>query len=352
MAQHRPRIVVVGAGIIGSAITYYLARRGADALLVDQGPKAGSGVTGRAFGWINVINGTPGEQSYALWCEAIAEYRALRAVLPSAFSGARPGSLLWKNTPEETETFCTLHRQAGERVELLSQKTLQDLEPHIRMPPDLAVLSPDDLALDPGRLAQDLVAAAVAAGASTLFGTAAHAIETLNGKVSGLNLGRQTIPADIVIMAAGYGTRALTDGLGIQTGLTTSPALLLRYACRRPVIRHILRGPRLEIRQARDGSLLVAKSYVPNGDEDGPQLIGRTLLDVMREELDLRDDVTLKSAEIGERPVFGDGLPRMGFLPDVDNLYLAVGHPGLILGPLIGRMTADAILGGEGKTRL
>lgn len=118
-----------------------------------------------------------------------------------------------------------------------------------------------------------------------------------------------------------------------------------------PVIHHILRGPRLEIRQASDGSLLVAKSYVPNGDEAGLQLIGRTVLDVMRDELDLPDDVTLKSADIGERPVFADGLPRMGFLPEVDNLYLAVGHPGLILGPLIGRMTADAIMGGEGKAR-
>ena len=350
MAQHRPRIVVVGAGIIGSAITYNLAIRGADVLLLDKGPTAGSGVTGRAFGWINVINGTPGDQNYGLWREAVAEYRALQVVLPTAFARARSGSLLWKNTAEETETFTELHRQAGERVELLLRKTIQELEPRIRQAPPLAAFSPDDLALDPGQLAVDLVAAAVAAGGSTLFGAAAYAIETVNGKVSGLRVEHESIAADIVVMSAGSGIQELTDGLGIQTDLTTSPALLLRYVCNRPIINHILRGPRLEIRQATDGTLLVAKSYVANGDENGPKLIGETLLAVIKDELDLPGEVILKSAEIGERPVFVDGLPRMGFLSEVENLYLAVGHPGVILAPLIGRMTAEEIMKGGCKS--
>jgi len=44
---------------------------------------------------------------------------------------------------------------------------------------------------------------------------------------------------------------------------------------------------RLEIRQAGDNTLLVAKSYVTNGDESGPQLIGEKMLAVMKDELDL-----------------------------------------------------------------
>lgn len=344
MVQHRPRIVVVGAGIIGSAITYNLAIQGANVLLLDRGPTAGSGVTGRAFGWINVINGTPCDQSYALWREAVAEYRGLQIALPTAFACARCGSLLWKSTTEETEAFADLHRQAGERVELVSRQALQGLEPGLRRAPELAVFSPDDLALDPGQLARDLVAAAVAAGGSTLFGAAADTIETVNGRVSGVKVGHETIPADIVVMSAGSGIQELADRIGIQTGLTTSPALLLRYTCNRTVVNHILRGPRLEIRQAIDGSLLVAKSYVANGEENGPKLVGETLLNVMHDELDLPEQVELQSAEIGERPIFLDGLPRTGFLPEVENLYLAIGHPGVILAPLIGRMTAQAIM--------
>jgi glycine/D-amino acid oxidase-like deaminating enzyme len=203
------------------------------------------------------------------------------------------------------------------------------------------------LALDPGQLARDLVTAAIAAGGSARFGAVVCAIDTVSGKVSGVRIGDETIAADVVVVAAGAGVHALTDGLGVQTSLTTSPALLLRYACDRPVINHILRGPRLEIRQASDNTLLVAKSYVENPDENGPRSIGEKMLTVMKDELDLPGEVALKSAEIGERPVFADGLPRVGFLSEIGSLYLAVGHPGVILAPLIGRMTSEEILEGR-----
>lgn len=345
MPQHRPRIVVIGAGIIGSAITYHLAIRGADVLLLDKGPAAGSGVTGRAFGWINVINGTPGAQNYALWREALAEYETLRVHLPSAFARARSGSLLWKATAQETKRFVGHHREAGERIELLSRGDLRKLEPYLRRVPDCAGFSSDDIALDPTQLARDLVAAAVAAGASTRFGATIDAIDTANGDISGVRVGSEMVPADIVVMAAGAGVEALTSALGIQTGITTSPALLLRYVCNRPVINHILRSPLLEVRQTSDNTLLIAKSYVADGDENLPWLIGERMLAIMREELELPPDVALIDAEVGERPVFADGLPRLGFLSEVGNLYCAVGHPGVILAPLIGRSTAEAILG-------
>lgn len=167
---------------------------------------------------------------------------------------------------------------------------------------------------------------------------------TVHRRMSPFNIGDEKIAADVVVVAAGAGVHTLTDRLGIQTGLTTSPALLLRYVCDRPIINHILRGPRLEIRQASDSTLLVAKSYVENGDENGPRLIGEKMLAVMKDELDLPNEVALKSAEIGDRPVFADGLPRLGFLTEIGNLYLAVGHPGVILAPLIGRMTSEEIL--------
>jgi hypothetical protein len=55
----------------------------------------------------------------------------------------------------------------------------------------------------------------------------------------------------------------------------------------------------------------------------------------------------LASTDVGDRPIFADGLPRRGFLPQVDGLYIAVGHPGVILAPLIGRLTAEEILDGR-----
>ena len=40
-------------------------------------------------------------------------------------------------------------------------------------------------------------------------------------------------------------------------------------------------------------------------------------------------------------------MPRLGFLTGVDGLYVAVGHPGVILAPLLGRFSAEEIVDGR-----
>jgi glycine/D-amino acid oxidase-like deaminating enzyme len=42
--------------------------------------------------------------------------------------------------------------------------------------------------------------------------------------------------------------------------------------------------------------------------------------------------------------MFDDDMPRLGFLPGVEGLYVAAGHPGVILAPLLGEMATTEIL--------
>ncbi len=224
---------------------------------------------------------------------------------------------------------------------------IAEWEPHLRQVPECAVFSCNDLALDPARPAGTYVGAALAAGAMARFNEKVGAIQTTNGRVTGIRLAGGTLKADVVVMAAGSAIKTLAGEMGIDIGVETSPAILLRYACSRPVVSRILRGPRLEVRQARDDTLFVAKSYVDDQVESGPQAICQRTLAVMKDELDLPDDVRLTSAAVGNRPVFADGLPRLGLLPTVEGLYVAVGHPGVILAPLVGRLAAEEIVDGR-----
>jgi glycine/D-amino acid oxidase-like deaminating enzyme len=345
--QTPPRILIVGAGIFGSAIAYHLAVGGADVVLLEAGPAPGCGVTGRAFGWINVVNRPPHHPGYALLKAGFDAYRDPLVVPPQMFEGARSGSLIWHATAAETEDFGLSHRQAGEEVELLDRKALARLEPGLRNPPELAVLSTHDLALDPARLAAAFVDAAVQAGATVRFGQDIVAVEQVDGRPVLRSAQGGVMAADRVVLAAGSGTGRLMQALGVDIGVRTAPALLLRYACSVPVTSRILRMPRLEMRQAPDHTLVVAASYVDDGSDDLPRRMGEARLAVMREEFDLPETVTLSSAEVGQRPTFDDDLPRLGFVPQVSGLYLAVGHPGIILAPLFGRLAADEMLRGK-----
>ncbi|NBB53468.1 FAD-dependent oxidoreductase [Rhizobium sp. CRIBSB] len=346
MPLQKRRIVIIGAGIFGTAMAFHLASPRTDIVLIESGPNPACGVTGRAFGWINTVHGVPGSESHALWRRAVSDYPALIQDLPEISGFSRHGSLLWHATTQETEQLFATRQDAGEAVELLDRTTISRLEPHLRNVPDAAVFSGDDIAIDPILLAGTLLDAARARGADVRFNETVSSIETANGHVSGVRTSTGLIQADCVILAAGPGTDMLAKQLGIDVGMVLSPALLLRYACHTPFIRHILDGPRVEVRQSLDKTVFVAKSW-PADMEETPSIIGERFLSVLTDEFYLPSPLSLISAEIGNRPTFADKLPRLGFVTAVGGLYLATGHPGLILAPYLARLAAREILNGE-----
>ncbi|MEV6510163.1 hypothetical protein [Streptomyces sp. NPDC051642] len=55
----------------------------------------------------------------------------------------------------------------------------------------------------------------------------------------------------------------------------------------------------------------------------------------------------IAQAQAEFRPIPADGFPSVGAAPSVLGYYEAVSHSGITLGPVIGRLLAAAILGGE-----
>ncbi|MBB3657200.1 glycine/D-amino acid oxidase-like deaminating enzyme [Rhizobium sp. BK650] len=340
-------MIIVGAGIVGASLAFHFARRGAAVHMV-EGSAAGSGVTSRAFGWVNIINIVPGPANYRLVQEALAEYARLQTDLPAVFAAARPGSLFWLASAAETEAFAAAHRMAGTDVELVDAATIAAWEPNLREPPACAIFSPRDLALDPAKLARDLIDAA---GVTATFGRKVESLILSGNTISGVRLADDgVIEADLVILAAGTAVDHLTENLGFRTGVEASPSIILRYNCAEPVLNRILRGPGLEIRQSADNRLHVAKGYIDDHEENMPERVGQRILKIMHERLRLPEGVSLVEAAAGYRPFFSDGMPRLGFLPGVEGAYAAVGHPGVILAPVLGRLAADHVLEGRRST--
>ena len=55
---YKMRIVVIGAGIVGSSIAFHLARRDAEVILIDRS-KPGTGASSHSFAWINAGHKPP-----------------------------------------------------------------------------------------------------------------------------------------------------------------------------------------------------------------------------------------------------------------------------------------------------
>jgi glycine/D-amino acid oxidase-like deaminating enzyme len=105
-----PPIAVIGAGIIGAAITFRLAEKGAAVLLID-GAAPGSGATGASYAWVNANEKLPREY-YELNKAAMEEYRRLVWRLAPALWFHPDGNLIWYRDPADAAAL-------AERVERL-----------------------------------------------------------------------------------------------------------------------------------------------------------------------------------------------------------------------------------------
>jgi glycine/D-amino acid oxidase-like deaminating enzyme len=60
------------------------------------------------------------------------------------------------------------------------------------------------------------------------------------------------------------------------------------------------------------------------------------------------DSIEPELACIGLRPIPADNLPIIGYLPNVEGVYICVMHPGVALAAIVGRLASEEIT--DGKT--
>src|SRR5262249_21290422 len=87
-------------------------------------------------------------------------------------------------------------------------------------------------------------------------------------------------------------------------------------------------------------------------EDDGyaPDVTAGGIQEILREALRVMPGLaraTSREMRVGLRPWSTDDLPVIGALPGIDNVFVCTGHGanGLLLGPISGKLVADAMLG-------
>jgi glycine/D-amino acid oxidase-like deaminating enzyme len=348
----RMHVVVVGAGVVGSAVALRLAGNGAPRVTLLDAGEPGAGTSSTSFAWIGAS------------AAALRDYRALNVAGVAAYArleaelGPRPwlrrtGSLVWHTDPDrgaELASLVTELADTGYAATLLDPEEAMALEPALRLPPGVehVAFHADEGHADGRRMAAELAARAVDAGAELRAGTEVTGVD--DGAVA-LATGER-LAADAVVLCTGRWTGGLSGvamldadergALPVGLLVTTGPAP-------DPVGRVVVADD-VMIRPGDDGGLLLHadeqdRLVHPDDDPGSVADVAAQVLDAARAHVVVPEALGVTRAVVGLRALTADLLPAVGRLSD--RTYVAVTHSGITLAPALGELVAAEILGGE-----
>jgi glycine oxidase len=348
----RPRVVIIGAGVVGLGIAWRLAGR-AEVTVFDRG-KAGAGASHAAAGMLAACcEAEPGEEDLiALGRDSQERWPGFADELLRA-SGVdvelrREGTLVLALTADDQVTLAhglEFQQKLGLPLEWLSAGATRAKEPHLAGKIAGSVFSPQDHQVDNRKLVQALRFAAEAAGAKIHEQCAVAEISVHGGRAKGVVLADGTaVAADIVVLAAGAWSRGIA-GLPPDRRPPVRPVkgqmLALRMDAAAPLINHVLWAPGAYLVPRRDGRLIIGGTVEEKGFDDAITAGGMlTLLEAAWRAIPAIEELPIEEIWVGHRPGSRDDAPILGRAP-LDNLFYATGHHrnGILLAPV----TADAM---------
>jgi glycine/D-amino acid oxidase-like deaminating enzyme len=259
-------VVVIGGGIVGSAIAYQLARRGVGVVLVERNEVAGE-QSGRNWGFVRQQGRDPAE--VPLMMEANRIWRGLEQELGADIEWVQGGNLALAATPERLALFehwLETAREAGLDTRVLSSREVQALLPGMARTWLGGLYTASDGHAEPAKATHALADAAVKHGARLYPRCAAVGIETEGGRVSGVRTEGGTVRARTVVCAAGAWSARLVRPLGLRLPQRWVRATVARTTPAPPLTRAGVWGPAVSFRQRRDGTLNLAAAGAADHD--------------------------------------------------------------------------------------
>lgn len=347
MQDTRVDIAIIGGGIIGASVAFFLAKKGLQPLLLEANSIA-HGASGKAGGILTPFAPTETPEIKDL----LARSLQIHGELAKEFDGknryayAKYRALTIATTPDEVnqlrEARLTPKSEWIENKEILLEKGWINQETY-------GGVCFTNYQLDPEAFTKKLVEESLKLGARLELGKVVRLLKKKK-RIEGLETKSRTIRTDKIIFTMGPWTTSLARWLGIKIPIFPLKGEILR----------------MQIPNAPSGGFSdIQGNYVltrPNGivfagtTEDyagfdiNPTQNGRErILKALSRYTDHLKNSVLVDHTACLRPLSADGLPFIDQIPNIDGAYIATGHgrKGIALGPATGEAISELVTTGK-----
>ncbi len=359
-------VVIIGGGIAGASVAYFLARQGVRNVLVLERSTVAAGASGRASGLVVFCEANHAGQAallkasadfYASWEREISDVPAITRV--GALMPAGPADL------GSLEREVSIMRAAGHDTRLLTPREAAGIVPGWNLD-DVAgaAYSPGSGYIDPPMITTALMNRARGLGVRVYQGAEVRAIDIQGGQVTGVVANRGTIKAPVVIIAAGAwsapvgrlagATLAVQPCRSMVAHLKPPAAMPYPFPASGDDHNHVYFRP-------EPGGLVLAADETPEDppgqapgdpdhfDETTPEWYGRWVRQQLARRIPAMGQAEIVGGHAGVLPKGPDNYPLLGPMGEAKGLYCIcdTGGNGMTASPGLGRALAEHIVLGR-----
>lgn len=353
-----PKIVVIGAGIIGTMIAYELVKKGARVILIDKEIPA-SGASGNSFSWINATYPKKPFSYNFLSQMGIEAYKNLEREFQ--FDIKWSGSLEWfEELGQQEKLFAEIKAikkyPRYTPVSLISSVEAEFMEPKVFFGDENTIVhSESDGAIDTIQAIQMIHNEFERLGGESIFSCEFLKLNEKNGRLSSIDTTMGKFEVDHAVFACGIDT---DNNLSIDTSSTPTPGIILKSKPVENRFNKIIVGPGVHIHQQNDGSIVLGEqdgaplshfdrlkerpSKFPNKEFE--ELHTERIINTAKNFTTGLEDIVIEKVSIGWRPLPKDRIPIIGRFKKTKGVYVSMMHSGISLAAIVSKLVSEEIL--------
>ncbi|MDW6023218.1 FAD-binding oxidoreductase [Mesorhizobium sp. BAC0120] len=356
-------VVIVGGGIVGTAVARQLAYDGLSTVLL-EGQAFGGAVSGASLACLGTH--MHNLQELDVLVEACAHWRELSESLGDPFEYNHSGQLRFIMREEDVAVarrWIDAERAHGLPPELLSPEAVREREPLLTGPIVAASWSPGDATVNPFLAVRALLADGRRHGVSAFHSTPVTGLTIQGDRVTGVQTAKGPIAVGKIVIAAGPWSAGLAAMAGVNVPIVPRQAQCLASVRQPPIIRTVVgacesaggvESGYTQIQQARSGQVLFNTVVAPEGTTPGAEnRINEVPLRFVRDSIQTLTtlfpslaDILMLRSWVRFEGVTPDDRFLAGKLPP-EGLYIAAGDngTGFCRAPYLGRLISRLVRG-------
>lgn len=362
----KQKVVVIGAGIIGTSVAYFLSKKDVNVVLVDSKDIA-AGTSGACDKAIMLQSKKLGP-ALELAVQSAALYKELEQQLQQNLEYRQGGGLILIDNEQDLKGLQQVvekQNSIGLNVKILTGDEVRKKNPHLSDKILAASWCEEDAEINPMRTAFAFAKAAHKNNAILQLNCEVLNLITKNNKILGVQTTHGEIRADSVVICSGVWSNNILKTIQLEVPIFPRKGIILVTEKLPKIIDcNILSGSYimaklqkeqnplpygigLAISQTLSGTLLIGGSREFVGfDESIKTEIIHEIAKQAIHAFPCLENIHLIRSFAGFRPYTPDNMPILGEIPSVQGLYIAAGHEGdgVALAPITGKLMAELII--------